>query len=81
MRDCLYKLGFDSTRQNKAILHDFHKRVLGYKSIAGLSHETLSIFINKVLLYWAEKGIFIRTKRDQPIGIEDMELGKIWELL
>ena len=81
MRDVLYKLGFDSTRQNKEILHDFHKRVLGCKSIAGMSHEALSLFINRVLLYWAEKGMFVRTKQEQPINIDEMDLAKIWNLL
>lgn len=81
MADILYKLGFTPTKANKATLHDFHKRVLGYKSIAGLSHETLSLFINRVLLYWAEKGMFIRNRRGQPYDIEDAELAKIWEVL
>ena len=81
MRDILYKLGFDSTKQNKEILHDFHKRVLKYKSIAGLSHEGMSLFINRVLLYWAEKGLFIRNKQGQPINIQDMDLQQAWELL
>ena len=81
MADILYKLGFTPTKANKSTLLDFHKRVLGCKSIAGLTHEGMSMFINRVLLYWAEKGMFIRNRRGQPYDIEDAELAKIWEVL
>jgi len=81
LRDILYHLGFDSTRKNKEILHDFHKRVLGYQTIAGQSQYIVSAFINDVLLFWAERGYFIRNKREQDIGIGNMELGKIWDKL
>ena len=81
MADILYKLGFTPTKANKETLHTFHKEVLGYESIAGLSHDALSMFINRVLLYWAEKGMFIRNRQGQPYDIEDKELAKIWDLL
>jgi hypothetical protein len=81
LREILYHLGYDATRRNKSILHTFHKRVLGYSSTAGESREIYSNFISEVLLLWAERGIFIRTKRDQPVNIQDMELSKIWDKL
>jgi hypothetical protein len=81
LRDVLYNLGYDATRLNKSILHSFHKRVLKYNTTAGQSREIYSRFISEVLLLWAERGFFIRTKRDQPINIVDMELSKCWNLL
>jgi len=81
MRDILYHLGFDSNRKNKAILHDFHKRILGYKSIAGLNYDRLSYFISEVLLLWAENGIFVRSKKEQEIGIEKKSLKELWKIL
>jgi len=77
-RDILYKLGFDSNKRNKQILHEFHKRVLGYETIAGQSQEIVSTFIAEVLLFWAERGLFIRANSRQEIGLEDQPLSKIW---
>ena len=81
LREILYHLGHDATRRNKSILHDFHKRILGYNTTAGKSREIYSHFISEVLLLWAERGIFIRTKREQPTNISDMDLQNIWDLL
>lgn len=89
--DILYKLGFESTKDNKRILHDFHKRVLGYKSIAGVSDESIGHFLRDVGVFWAERGIFVRTRRNQPVGIELMSFSdvimvdgkskRVWDLL
>lgn len=81
MGDILHKLGFDATAQNKEILHSFHKRVLGYKSISDASQITLSKFLLEVSIYWGERGIFVRSKQTQPLGIEDMPLSECWDLL
>lgn len=81
MGDVLHKLGYDATNENKFILHDFHKKVLNYKSIAGLSYERLSKFLLEVFVYWAERGIFVRTSKKQDLGIEDQALSKIWDKL
>ena len=76
--DILYKLGFESTKENKRILHDFHKRMLGYKTIAGITEERLSHFLRDVTVYWAvEHGIFVRIKKNQPIGIEQKAFSDI----
>lgn len=91
--DVLYHLGFDVNTENKSILHDFHKRMFGYKTTAGMTQEKFSHFLAEVMLFWAEtKGIFVRSKKDQPIGIEqkgftDMVLmpdgtkKRVWDLL
>ena len=85
--DVLYHLGFDATPANKHLLHDFHKRVLGYKTTANRPKEVLSRFITEVTIFWAERGIFVRTSGRQPLGIEMMDLfdiykGKrVWDLL
>ena len=81
MGDILHHLGFDATAKNKEILHKFHKRVLGYKSIAGLTQEQLSVFLFSVCVFWAERGIFVRTNRRQPWGIGDMALADLWDVL
>jgi len=80
--DILFKLGFEPTRDNKHILHDFHKRVLGYETIAGRSQEVVSRFIFEVCVFWAvEKGIFVRTSSKQPYDIEHRPLKEIIHLL
>jgi hypothetical protein len=81
LRDVLYHLGFDSNKRNKEILHEFHKRVIGIDSMAGKTHETVSQFILSVTLFWAERGIFVRTSRKMPLGIEDMPLEELWNVL
>ena len=91
LRDILYKLGYDTTKKNKEILHDFHKRALGYETIAGRSNEVVGRFIFEVCAEWAIQGIFVRNNRKQPLGIEDKEFSdiimvdekehQIWDLL
>jgi hypothetical protein len=81
--DILHRiLGVDATKENKEILHAFHKRVLGYKTIAGRSHATVSKFILEVVIFWeSEFGIFIRTAGKQPLDMQNMPLSKCWDLL
>jgi hypothetical protein len=81
LNDILYKQGFAVNEANKKVLHDFHKRVLGYKTISEESEEILSRFISEVVLFWGERGIFVRTSRRQPRWIEWMSLHDIWDLL
>ena len=81
LSDILYHLGYEATQENKKILHDFHKRVLGYSTIAGRSHEVVSRFIAECCVFWSERGIFVRTSGKQRIGIEDEPLSEIWKLL
>ena len=79
--DILHKLGFDATKENKKILHDFHKRVLGYKSIADATQESMSHFLRDVGVFWAERGIFVRSRAEQPFGLENLPLSQLWDLL
>jgi hypothetical protein len=84
MTDILAKLnpGFPPTQENKEMLHEFHKRVLGYESIAGRSKEYVQNFLFDVCVFWAvEKGIFVRTKAKQPIDIEDRSFLEVIDLL
>jgi hypothetical protein len=81
-QDILHKIGFDATKKNKLILHEFHKRILGYKTIAGRSHVTVSKFLLEVVIFWeSEFGIFIRSSRKHPIDMQDLPLSKCWHLL
>jgi hypothetical protein len=81
LEDILLKLKFVPTAKNKQILHDFHKRVLGYETIAGRSREIVSMFIFEASVFWAERGIFARTSRKQEWGIENMPLAELWDKL
>jgi hypothetical protein len=81
-KDILFELGFNATQENKAILHEFHKRILGYKTIAGMPQIIVSEFLLEVTIFWATNfGIFVRTSRKQPKGIEWLPLSKIKHLL
>ncbi len=90
--DILFHLGYEPTKENKELLHSFHKRVLGYDSTACRSQEVVSRFIAEMCVFWAEYGIFVRTSGRQPLYIEDMDFFDIvkmpngtektvWELL
>jgi trehalose-6-phosphatase len=85
--DILRFLDQPPTAENKKILHDFHKRVLGFDTISGKSEETVSRFLRLVEILWAEQGLFVRSSGRQPEGIENMELSetyhgkRIWDLL
>ena len=79
MNDILFHLGllydtkFEPTQENKKILHEFHKRVLGYSTISGRKQEIVSKFLQEVAIFWSvEKGIFVRTSRKQPLWIEQL---------
>lgn len=80
--DILHELGFDATKENKAILHEFHKRILNYKTIAGMPQSIVSMFLQEVTIFWAsEFGIFVRTSGKQEKGIEWLPLKKVIHLL
>jgi hypothetical protein len=80
--DILHKIGENATDNTKQELHEFHKKVLGYLSIAGQSQETVSMFLFQVCVWWAvEKGLFVRTKEEQPIDIELRPLSEVWQWL
>ena len=82
LEDILFHLGFEPTAKHKEILHDFHKRVLGYDSTSKRTQEVMSRFIMDVCIFWSvEKGIFVRNSGRQPRGIEMMELSEVWNLL
>jgi hypothetical protein len=81
LSDILHKLGYDATERNKEILHDFHKRILDYKTIADETQEIVSTFLFEVVCFWSQRGIFVRTNANQEIGIEEKELKDIWGLL
>lgn len=78
LSDILIHLGFEPTKEAKEILHDFHKRVLGYDSTSGRTQKVMSRFIMDVCIFWSvEKGIFVRTSKRQPEGIEMMGFSDI----
>ena len=79
--DIAHKLGLDATPYVKNRLHEIHKKYLKYSSTAGSSHERMSKFIFEVCALWACHGMFVRTREDQPMGIEDLELKNVWHLL
>lgn len=80
--DILFHLGYEDTPENKELLHEFHKRVLGYKSISNSSQEVLSRFITDVCIFWSvEQGIFVRTNKKQPLYIEMEDLSEVWDKL
>ena len=80
--DILRGLDFDATKENKLILHEFHKRILGYKTIAGMPQTIVSEFLLEVTIFWATNfGIFVRNSRKQMKGIEWLPLSKVKHLL
>jgi hypothetical protein len=79
--DIAHKIGLDATPYVKQRLHEIHKKYLKYESIAGASQKRVSLFLFEVCALWACFGIFVRTREDQPLGIENMELKNIWHLL
>lgn len=81
LSDILTKLKLPINKEYKSLLHDYNKKVLGYRTISNESKEVISKFISEVCLYWGERGIFVRTSRRQPKNIEWMPLSTIWDLL
>ncbi len=79
--DIAHKLGLDATPYVKQRLHEIHKKALGYETIAGRTHEVVSRFLFEVCATWAMEGMFVRTKEEQPLDIQDRELKNIWHLL
>ena len=79
--DIAHKLGLDATPYVKNRLHEIHKKYLKYSSTAGSSHERMSKFIFEVCALWACHGMFVKTREDQPDGIEWMPLKDVWHLL
>ena len=70
------------TQSHKQQIHDELKDYLGVKTISGMSDAHLRRFIYRVLMVCArEKGIYVRHRQDQPIDIEWMPLGEVWDLL
>jgi len=72
--------GLPSTDYVKQRLHEIHKKALKYDSIAGKPHSTVSLFLFEVCALWACFGVFVRTREDQPIGIELMGFSDLVEL-
>jgi len=83
--------GLPPTKYVKERLHEIHKKALKYNTIAGRPHATVSKFLMEVCALWACYGVFVRTHKDQPIGLENYRFqdeievnGKktrIWDLL
>lgn len=73
--------GLPNTAYVKERLHEIHKKYLHYDSIAGKPHWYVSKFLFEICALWACFGVFVRTKEEQPIGIEHMDLHDIWHLL
>ncbi len=82
MNDILEKNKWAVTKENKERLHEFHKKMLGYETIAGQSHEAVSRFLFECAAWWAvEKGIFVRTSSRQPKDIENRSFLEVKDLL
>jgi hypothetical protein len=68
--DICRNLGLPPTTYVKERLHEIHKKALNYESIAGKPQQTVSLFLFEIGALWACFGVFVRTKEEQPIGIE-----------
>lgn len=89
--DICRSLELPPTGYVKERLHEIHKKFLNYSSIAGKSQQIGSQFLFEVCALWACHGVFVRSKEDQPIGIEWMaftdvveirgEKKRVWDLL
>ncbi len=90
--DIAHQLELDATPYVKSRLHEIHKKYLNYPTTQGVSHEKMSLFLFEVCALWACHGMFVRTHKDQPIGIEwrgfsdfvitpSGEKKRIWDLL
>ena len=89
--DICRNLGLPPTAYVKERLHEIHKQALNYSSIAGKSQHIVSMFLFETCALWACFGIFVRTKEDQPVGIEWMSFSdeveirgkkvRVWDLL
>lgn len=79
--DLAKKLGLEPTQYVKDRLHEIHKKYLKYPTTSGISHHLMSKFLFEVGALWACHGIFVRTKEEQPLNIEELPLKEIWSLL
>jgi hypothetical protein len=79
--DIAHKKGLDATPYVKNRLHEIHKKHLKYPTTAGISQKLMSQFLFEVCALWACFGVFVRTREDQPLDIENKELHDIWDLL
>ncbi len=80
MNDICRSKGLPSTPYVKQRLHEIHKKALKYDSIAGKSPQLVSQFVFEVGCLWSCFGVFVRTNRKQPWGIENMNLSDIVEV-
>lgn len=92
LNDLCRNLELPPTAYVKERLHEIHKKHLHYESIAGRSHDIVSRFLFEVCALWACHGVFIRTHKDQPVGLEwrgfndiiitpDGKKKRVWDLL
>ena len=79
--DIAHKIGLDATPYVKQRLHEIHKKHLKYPTTAGVTHKTMSQFLFEVGALWACFGLFVRTKEEQPLNIEDLPLRDVWKYL
>jgi hypothetical protein len=79
--DIAHKIGLDATPYVKQRLHEIHKKHLHYDTTAGVSHERMGKFLFEVCALWACFGVFVRTKEEQPLNIEDLPLHDVWQYL
>jgi len=81
MGDICRARGLPPTPYVKERLHEIHKKALKYNTIAGRSQKTVSQFLFEVCALWSCFGVFVRTRKDQPVGILDLPLSDCWDLL
>jgi len=70
LNDICRNLGLPPTGYVKSRLHEIHKNALNYDTTAGQPQWKVSQFLFEVCALWACFGVFVRTRRDQPVGIE-----------
>jgi hypothetical protein len=80
MEDICRSKGLPPTQYVKNRLHEIHKKYLKYPSIAGKPEWEVKQFLFEVCALWACFGVFVRTNRKQPIGIEKMGFNEIIEI-
>ncbi|MFA5715417.1 MAG: hypothetical protein WC998_06740 [Candidatus Paceibacterota bacterium] len=91
LEDVCKHIELPPTTYVKNRLHEIHKKALNYSTIAGKPSSVLSQFIFEVVAEYAISGIFIRTSKKQPFGIEKMlftdivavdgKIKQVWDLL
>jgi hypothetical protein len=81
LTDILNHLGFEPNKVHKECVHAFHKRILNYKTTQNITQGEMEMFIFNVCLFWAERGVFVRTKKGQPEKILQLPLSVCWKWL